>query len=50
MTFEEVLETTKELREGKVKILFVSPERFNNERFTQLISNIKVALFVVDEG
>lgn len=50
MTFDEIVEATRDLREGRVKVLFVSPERFNNERFRQLISSIKVALFVVDEG
>lgn len=33
-----------------VSILFVSPERFNNTRFTHAIRNIPIALFAIDEA
>lgn len=38
------------LREGKIRLLFVAPERFKNERFLRLLKHLKVALFVVDEA
>ena len=35
---------------GKLKLLYVAPERFNNERFLMLIHGVKIALFAVDEA
>ncbi len=39
-----------DLRSGKLKLLYVAPERFNNERFLALMQGVKVALFAVDEA
>ena len=39
-----------ELRSGKLRLLYVAPERFNNERFLALMQGIKIALFAVDEA
>lgn len=39
-----------QIRAGTVALLYVSPERFNNERFVKTLKGIKVALFVVDEA
>jgi ATP-dependent DNA helicase RecQ len=36
--------------EGRLKMLYVAPERFSNERFLDLLSKTKVALFAVDEA
>ncbi len=49
MSYDEVKLTIESLQSGKVRILYVSPERFNNEGFRRLISNLQVSLFVVDE-
>ncbi len=38
------------LRHGELKLLYVAPERFNNERFLTLIQGIDIALFAVDEA
>ena len=38
------------LRGGNLKLLYVAPERFNNERFRQLLKPLRVALFAVDEA
>ncbi len=40
----------EQLRSGELKLLYVAPERFNNERFLMLIHGIKIALFAVDEA
>jgi len=37
-------------RSKKLKLLFVSPERFTNERFLTLIKSIPISLFAVDEA
>jgi ATP-dependent DNA helicase RecQ len=37
-------------RAGEVPLLFVAPERFNNERFRSVMHGVRVALFAVDEA
>jgi ATP-dependent DNA helicase RecQ len=39
-----------DVRSGRVKLLYVAPERFNNERFRQAIDRIPISLFAVDEA
>jgi ATP-dependent DNA helicase RecQ len=39
-----------DIRNGSLRLLYVAPERFNNERFRNAIANIKIALFAVDEA
>jgi len=46
----EMRNLRKSLAEGRVKILFVSPERFNNEVFLSLLRTLEISLFVVDEA
>jgi len=38
------------LREGRLKLLYVAPERFNNERFLAQLARARVSLFAVDEA
>ena len=38
------------LRAGELHLLYVAPERFNNERFLQAIMHTKVSMFAVDEA
>ncbi|CAN0441144.1 unnamed protein product, partial [Discosporangium mesarthrocarpum] len=47
---QEVRDINKRIRAGKLALLYVSPERFNNERFMSAIRSADVALFVVDEA
>jgi len=35
---------------GELKLLYVAPERFNNERFRGLLQRLRVGLFAVDEA
>jgi ATP-dependent DNA helicase RecQ len=37
-------------RSGDIRLLYVAPERFNNERFRQAIERIPIAVFAVDEA
>lgn len=39
-----------QIRVGGISLLYVSPERFNNERFLSALNGVEVALFVVDEA
>jgi ATP-dependent DNA helicase RecQ len=47
---QETRELYDRIKEGEIKLLFVAPERFKNERFVRLIKRVSVALFVVDEA
>ena len=38
------------LRDGSLRLLYVAPERFNNERFLAQLGETKIALFAVDEA
>lgn len=38
------------LRDGSLRLLYVAPERFNNERFRQSIARVRISLFAVDEA
>ena len=38
------------LRGGRLRMLYVAPERFNNERFRQAVGRLEVSLFAVDEA
>ncbi len=38
------------IRSGRVRLVYVSPERFNNERFREFVMRQKIALFAVDEA
>jgi len=38
------------LRAGTLKLLFVAPERFANERFLEMLSRTRISLFAVDEA
>ena len=46
----EFQEINRELHRGKLKLLYVAPERFSNERFIQGLSRVKIALLVIDEA
>ena len=50
MDIDDILTTKRDVRSGRLKILYVSPERFNNEGFRNTMKSVKVAMFVVDEA
>jgi len=50
LSAEDYRQVITQLREGKLKILYVAPERFNNERFREMIRPLRIALFAVDEA
>src|SRR5438045_2349553 len=43
-------EISGRLRAGSLKLLYVAPERFNNERFLAQLGQTKIVLFAVDEA
>jgi ATP-dependent DNA helicase RecQ len=50
LPWEEAKGVERRLLSGELKLLYVSPERFNNERFLELLKRVHVALFAVDEA
>ncbi|MEI8259748.1 MAG: RecQ family ATP-dependent DNA helicase, partial [Deltaproteobacteria bacterium] len=50
LTLAQTQETTQAIRRGETKLLYVAPERFNNERFLSLLQGVRIALFAVDEA
>lgn len=47
---EKSREIQEQLRRNTLKILFIAPERFNNERFAALLRQVKISLLVIDEA
>ena len=50
LTGEEVRDVNARMENGTLKLLYVAPERFNNERFVATLARTSVALFAVDEA
>src|SRR5712691_60821 len=46
----ELREVGEQLRSGRLQLLYVAPERFNNERFLADLRRARIALFAVDEA
>jgi ATP-dependent DNA helicase RecQ len=38
------------IRTGRIKLVYVSPERFNNERFRETLRGLRISLMAVDEA
>lgn len=50
LSAEETRSVMLALRSGELRLLYVAPERFSNERFLQAIMRTKVSMFAVDEA
>lgn len=50
LTNDEYQQTMRDVRNGLIKILYVAPERFMNERFRGAMAGINISLFAVDEA
>jgi len=50
LTGDEVRALMEAVRKGTLRLLYVAPERFNNERFREAISRVQISLFAVDEA
>ena len=49
-TREQANEVMAGVKQGVIKVLMISVERLNNERFRQFISTVSISLLVVDEA
>ncbi len=50
LSYAEVQHVEYELTQGRLKLLYVSPERLNMETFFNCISNSKISFFAIDEA
>ncbi|MBR9727198.1 RecQ family ATP-dependent DNA helicase [Shewanella intestini] len=50
LSADDVNQVMQDARNGKLKVLMVSVERFKNERFRRFLSAIAISLLVVDEA
>ncbi|MEX0642115.1 MAG: ATP-dependent DNA helicase RecQ [Pirellulales bacterium] len=50
LTLDEYRTAMDEVRSGALRLLYVAPERFVNERFCQAIQRARISLFAVDEA
>ena len=50
LSFNEVLEVQRELREGKLDLLYVAPEKLTNSAFFSFLKTLNIALFAIDEA
>ena len=50
LDLEEYRSVMERMRSGQLRLLYVAPERFANERFRQAIGEISISLFAVDEA
>ncbi len=50
LSLDEYRRTMQRVRAGDLKLLYVAPERFQNERFRETMEHVPVSLFAVDEA
>jgi ATP-dependent DNA helicase RecQ len=50
LSAEEYRDVIARARRNELRLLFVAPERFNNERFRRVVHELDIALFAVDEA
>ena len=50
LSFNEVSQRLNNLRYGQYSLIYVAPERFESKRFIELMQQIDVSLFAVDEA
>lgn len=48
--YETYIDTLNDVREGKIKLLYISPERLDNEFFRDFLREIKLSFVAVDEA
>lgn len=49
-TWDEYRHEITRLRQGKIKLLYVSPEKLRSRRFLDLLNTVQISLFVIDEA
>jgi ATP-dependent DNA helicase RecQ len=50
LTLDDYRAVMDEVRSGRLRLLYVAPERFLNERFCEMIRRVRISVFAVDEA
>src|SRR5207253_3563415 len=50
LSVDEYRDVMQRVRAGSLRLLYVAPERFQNERFREAITKVRISLFAVDEA
>lgn len=50
LTDQEFRDAMRGIRDGSIRLLYVAPERFFNERFLASVGSLDVSLFAIDEA
>lgn len=50
LSSDEYRQVMQDVRQGTIKILMISVERFKNERFREFINSVAISMLVVDEA
>lgn len=50
LSFEEIQQRLVDIKAGKIKIIYIAPERFGNWQFQKLFAQLEVFLLAVDEA
>lgn len=49
-TFEEVKARFAAIRAGRIKLVYISPERLENQFFTAFMQTLPISMFIIDEA
>ena len=50
LSLDQYRDVMRRVRNGRLRLLYVAPERFQNERFREVLEHTQVSLFAVDEA
>ena len=50
LSLDETRDVARKISDGSLRLLYVAPERFNNERFLAQLQKAKISLFAIDEA
>lgn len=50
LELEQVSDTLGQIRNGEIKLLYITPERASSIRFLRFLQQIKISLFAIDEA
>ncbi|MEI6296079.1 MAG: ATP-dependent DNA helicase RecQ [bacterium] len=50
LTSDEITDVTNRIKDGKVKILYLAPERLSVPGFEDFLNTLKISLFAIDEA
>jgi len=50
LSFDEISQRLADIRAGKIKIVYIAPERFGNHQFQKMFAQLDVFLLAVDEA